>query len=131
MLAKAGLSGKQAPKAPAIQWGILAAADLARYAPKVFDERPARYRGLDYVTSNDTVGYETLGILEHFPLGELGAGSAEHYHLLAEAMGHAFADNATFSCDPDHTETPVAELGSQSFAAERAAAGGVKVNRGL
>jgi gamma-glutamyltranspeptidase/glutathione hydrolase len=105
--------------------GILSSDDLGDYAPKVFDEQPMTYRGLEYVTSNDTVGYETLGILEQFPIGQYGAGSAEHYHLLAEAMGHAFADNATYSNDPDHTDVPVSELGSEAFAKTRAAGIGV------
>ena len=75
--------------------GILSAEDLAGYAPKLMHEQPATYRGLHLVTANDTVGSEALGILEQFPLSEFGPGSVEHYHLLAEAMGHAFADNAT------------------------------------
>jgi gamma-glutamyltranspeptidase/glutathione hydrolase len=100
--------------------GILDAADLAGYRPKVFQEQPADYRGLHYVTSADPVGYETLGILAHFPLAELGPGSAAHYHLLAEAMGHAFADNAAYSCDPDFTDEPVWRLASAEFAAARA-----------
>jgi gamma-glutamyltranspeptidase/glutathione hydrolase len=101
--------------------GILSVADLGAYEPKVYYESPARYRELEYVTSADTVGYEALGILERFPLAQLRAGSAEHFHLLAEAMGHAFADNATYSSDPDFTDDPVAELGSPEFAARRAA----------
>jgi gamma-glutamyltranspeptidase/glutathione hydrolase len=36
-------------------------------------------------------------------------------------MGHAFADNASFSCDPDYTDDPVHLLGSREFAAARAA----------
>ncbi len=102
--------------------GILSPDDLAGYEPKVLREQPADYRGLSYVTAADTVGYEVLGILEHFPLRDLGAGSAAHYHLLAEAMGHAFADNAAYSCDPDFTDDPVHLLGGSEFAAVRAAA---------
>lgn len=102
--------------------GILSAEDLAGYAPKLIREQPATYRGLQLVTANDTVGAEALGILEHFPLSEFGAGSVEHYHLLAEAMGHAFADNASYACDPDFTSDPVRELGQPEFAAARAAA---------
>ena len=101
--------------------GILSAGDLASYAPKVLDEPPADYRGWQLTTAADTVGYEVLGILERFPLRELGCGTAEHYHLLAEAMGHAFADNATYACDPDYTEDPVERLGDPGFAAARAA----------
>jgi gamma-glutamyltranspeptidase/glutathione hydrolase len=100
--------------------GILSAEDLAGYRPKVLEEQPASYRGLQYVTAVDTVGYETLGILSCFPLGALGVGSAAHYHLLAEAMGHAFADNASYSSDPDFTDEPVQLLGHPDFAATRA-----------
>jgi gamma-glutamyltranspeptidase/glutathione hydrolase len=101
--------------------GILTAQDLSSYEPKVVAERPERYRDLEYVTAGDTVGYETLGILDRFDLRRFGAGSSEHYHLLAEAMGHAFVDGATYSSDPDFTEDPVHELGGPEFAASRAA----------
>ena len=97
--------------------GILTAEDLARYEPKTLTERPARYRDLEYVTACDTVGYEALGILDRFDLASHGDGTAEHYHLLAEAMGHAFVDGATYSGDPDFTQDPVEELGSAEFAA--------------
>ncbi len=102
--------------------GILTAEDLAGYEPKILTEPPAHYRDLEYVTACDTVGYETLGILDRFDLAGSATARAEHYHLLAEAMGHAFADGATYSSDPDFTEDPVEELGSPEFAATRAAA---------
>jgi gamma-glutamyltranspeptidase / glutathione hydrolase len=107
--------------------GILTDADLRGYAPKVFFEEPRQYRDLDYVTSADTVGYEALGILNCFALGDLERGSAEHYHLLAEAMGHAFADGATYSSDPDFTEDPIGDLGGRVFAHARAA--GISLDR--
>src|SRR5207253_3844628 len=44
--------------------GILTAADLAGYRPKLLWEQPRQYRDVDYVTSNDQVGYEVLNILE-------------------------------------------------------------------
>jgi gamma-glutamyltranspeptidase/glutathione hydrolase len=102
--------------------GILSAADLAGYAPKILRESPGTYRGLQYITAADTVGYEALGILEHFKLGDLDGGGAEYLHVLAEAMGHAFADNASYACDPDFTADPVGQLGSRGFAAARAGA---------
>ena len=46
--------------------GILTPEDLAGYQPRIVQERPGRYRDLEYITALDTVGYETLGILEHF-----------------------------------------------------------------
>lgn len=101
--------------------GILTAQDLETYAVKVLAEQPARYRDLDYITANDQVGTESLNILDCFPLGSAEPGSAEHLHLLAEAMGHAFVDNVTYAADPDHEESPLAGLASPAFAAARAA----------
>jgi gamma-glutamyltranspeptidase/glutathione hydrolase len=101
--------------------GILSAADLAGYAPKVLDERPLRYRDLDLITANDQLGGEALRILDHFPIASFEAGSAEHLHLLAEAMGHAFVDNLTFAGDPDHVASPLDGLVSDAFTERRAA----------
>ena len=102
--------------------GVLTTRDLAGYRPKVLLERPAAYRGHAYVTANDQVGYEALNILECFPLAGFGPGSVELYHLLAEACGHAFADNMAHYGDPEHGPSPVEGLASPAFAAERAAA---------
>jgi len=107
--------------------GILTAGDLAEYRPKAFLEAPAAYRGHAYVTANDQVGYEALNILECFPLAGYGAGSVELYHLLAEACGHAFADNMAHYGDPEHAPSPVEGLASPAFAAERAA--GIRLDR--
>jgi len=107
--------------------GILDAEDLASYTPKVLTERPGRYRDLEYVTACDLVGYEALNILDRFPLGELEAGGAEHLHLIAEALGHAFVDNVTHYGDPDHTQSPIDGLASAEFAAMRAA--GIALDR--
>ena len=117
-----GPVGEQIGAAVAEGGGVLSADDLAAYEPKIIDERPHRYREFEYVTANDSVGYETLGILDHFPLADLKAASAEHLHLLAEAMGHAFADNVTYSRDPDFTDDPVEQLSASEFAAGRARA---------
>jgi gamma-glutamyltranspeptidase/glutathione hydrolase len=108
-------------RAVAAVGGIVTVEDLAAYAPVVVDESPAVYRDLQYVTCRDTVGYESLGILEHFDLAATAPGSAASLHLLAEATGHGFADGATYADDPDQAPEPVAELGGAPFAALRAA----------
>jgi gamma-glutamyltranspeptidase/glutathione hydrolase len=113
----AGIAAALAPDG-----GIMTAEDLAAYAPRVLSESPATYRGLQYITATDTVGYETLGILQHFDLAATPPAGAENLHLLAEAMGHAFADGAAYSDDPDFTADPVTDLGGSAFAATRAAA---------
>ena len=107
--------------------GIMTAEDLASYTTRVLEEPPAGYRGLHYVTATDTVGYETLGILAHFDLAATAPAGPESLHLLAEAMGHAFADGATYAGDPDHTADPIADLGGEAFAAARAA--GIRPDR--
>jgi gamma-glutamyltranspeptidase / glutathione hydrolase len=109
-------------RAVAAVGGIVTVEDLAQYAPVVVDETPAVYRDLEYVTCRDTVGYETLGILQHFDLATAAPGSAASLHLLAEATGHAFADGATYADDPELADEPIAELGGAPFAALRAAA---------
>ena len=101
--------------------GILTAADLAAYEPKILRERPATYRRHEYVTGNDHVGYEALNILDHFDLARYGPDGVEFRHLAAEALGHAYADNMTHYGDPDVVASPVNGLASRAFAAERAA----------
>ena len=102
--------------------GILTAADLAGYRPKILWERPRRYRDVDYVTSNDQVGYEVLNILERFSPAGMGAGSGAFLHLIGEAFGCAFADNVTYYGDSELTPSPLEGLASAEFAAMRAAA---------
>ena len=117
-----GHTAEAIARAVAADGGIVTADDLTRYVPVTVDETPAVYRDLQYVTCRDTVGYEALGILAHFDLAGAGPGSAASLHLLAEAMGHAFADGATYADDPELAAEPIAELGQAPFAAIRAAA---------
>ena len=100
--------------------GILSAADLANYRPKIMREKPARYRGHDYITANDQITYEALNILEHFDLAAYGPDSLEYRHLMAEALGHAFTDNIAHYGDPEFVRSPVDGLASRAFAADRA-----------
>ena len=101
--------------------GILTAGDVADYRPKVFAERPAAYRGCQYVTSNDQVGYEMLNVLERFDIAGMGAGSARFLHVMGEAFGVAFADNVSAYGDPEFTDSPLEELAAPAFAALRSA----------
>jgi gamma-glutamyltranspeptidase/glutathione hydrolase len=100
--------------------GILTAADLAAYRPKILREKPARYRNYDYITAYDQVSYEALNILDQFDLAAFGPDSVEFRHLAAEAIGHAFVDNMVHYGDPDYTRSPVNGLASRAFAAARA-----------
>ena len=114
-------------RAVAAGGGILSAADLAAYRPKILREKAARYRDYDYTTAYDQVGYEALNILNRFDLASYGPDSVEFRHLVAEALGHAFMDNKVHYGDPDHVQSPVNGLASPAFGANRAA--GLKLDQ--
>jgi gamma-glutamyltranspeptidase/glutathione hydrolase len=102
--------------------GILRAADLAAYRPRVVWETPTAYRGRAVVMAEDDLGHLILGILARFDLPGLAPGSAEALHLLAEAFGHAFADGVTWAGDPAAFPELSSGLRDPGYAAERAAA---------
>jgi len=101
--------------------GILTTADLEGYRPKVMTEPPATYQNYSYVTANDQVGYEALNILDLLKVSQVVPGSADHYHLMAEAMSCAFVDNVGYYGDPDLVSVPLRGLASREFAQQRAA----------
>lgn len=107
--------------------GILTAADLESYQPKITVEPGAWYRGLRYSTASDPVGYAALNILSCFDLAAFGPESSEYRHLMAEAIGHAFVDNMHHYADRDFGPSPVNGLVSPEFAASRAA--GIRLDR--
>jgi gamma-glutamyltranspeptidase/glutathione hydrolase len=102
--------------------GVLRADDLARYAPRVYEEEPQTYRGYRYVTAGDQIGYETLHILECFDVAALDPEGTDYRHLMAEALGHAFVDNLTYYGDPQFVRSPLAGLASKAFGQARARA---------
>jgi gamma-glutamyltranspeptidase/glutathione hydrolase len=85
--------------------GILADDDLRGYRPR--EERPLEtmYHGHRVLTLPGLTGGPTvaraLAILDAFPLGANEQGSAEHLHLVAEALRGAFLHR--FSSLADHT----------------------------
>ncbi len=108
----------------AARGGIVTAADLAAYRVKERDVIRGSYRGFEVVgppppSSSGVHIVQMLNILEGFPLGELGFGSAPAIHLLAEALSIAFADRAVATADPDFVRVPVEALVSKGYARER------------
>ncbi|MBM3531679.1 MAG: gamma-glutamyltransferase family protein [Alphaproteobacteria bacterium] len=101
--------------------GLLTAEDLAGYKPDTFQQPWYEYRGRGYVTCGDLIFAETLNILERFDLGSLGQGSAESFHLIAEALAQSFADSFAHAADPRHLKAPLEGLASKAFAAVQAA----------
>jgi gamma-glutamyltranspeptidase/glutathione hydrolase len=85
--------------------GILAEDDLRGYAPVECAPLETMYRGhrvatLPGLTGGPTVA-RALSILDSFPLGASGQGTAEQLHLMAEALRGAFLHR--FSQLADHT----------------------------
>lgn len=107
--------------------GLITLADLRNY--KVSERQVVRgtYRGFEIVSmpppsSGGIHVIQMLNILENFRLAEMGAGSADAIHLMAEAMRLAFADRSEHLGDPDFYEVPAGWLLSKAYARELAAA---------
>ena len=101
--------------------GIMTHADLKAYQPT---ERPvlkSTYRSYDVVSmpppsSGGVHLLQMLNVLEHFDLKQMGIGSAESLHVLAETMKLAYADRSQHLGDPDYHDVPVDWLLSKTYA---------------
>lgn len=98
--------------------------DLADHTATWVDPVSTRYRNVDVwelpPNGQGITVLQMLNLLEHFPLGELEANSAEYLHLLVEAKKLAYEDRARYYADPDFADVPVEWLISKEYAAERA-----------
>jgi gamma-glutamyltranspeptidase/glutathione hydrolase len=106
--------------------GLVDAASLAAYTPAIRDVVKGNYRGYDIVSmpppsSGGVHILQMLNILEHFPVKEMGSGSADNVHLLAEVMRLAFADRSKHLGDPDFYDVPVEWLTSKEYGKQLAA----------
>ena len=106
--------------------GLVDMASLAAYEPVIREPLRGVYRGHEIVAMPPTSSggvhiLQMLNILEHFPIAEFGAGSANEIHVLAEVMRLAFADRSEHLGDPDFHDVPVDWLTSEKYAAELAA----------
>ena len=89
--------------------GLITEEDLAAY--QAIEREPVKgtYRGYDIFSmpppsSGGAHVIQILNILEGFPIGELGFGSAETMHLMAEAMKRAYADRSEYLGDSDFVD---------------------------
>ena len=105
--------------------GLITMDDLANY--RVVEREPVRgtFRGYDIAamsapSSGGMHIVQMLNIFENFPLKEMGYGSADAMHVMAESMKLAYADRSKYLGDPDHLDLPVAALTSKDYAAELA-----------
>lgn len=104
--------------------GLITEADMASYEAQERQPVHGTYRGYDIYSmsppsSGGTAVIEMLNILEGFDLRATGFASAQHVHLLTEAMRRAFADRARYLGDPDfNPNMPIERLISKEYAAQ-------------
>lgn len=105
--------------------GIITREDLEGY--RVLEREPVSgtYRGFDVraMSAPSSGGMhivQMLNILDQFPIPELGYGSADAMHIMAEAMKLAYADRSKYLGDPDFVDLPVRQLTSADYAANLA-----------
>ncbi|MGH6859169.1 MAG: gamma-glutamyltransferase [Phyllobacterium sp.] len=101
--------------------GVLAKADFEQYSVRELEPVKCNYRGYDIVSSpppssGGVIICEILNILEGYPLGYLGSGSAETVHAMIEAMRYAYVDRNASLGDPDFVENPVEKLLDKRYA---------------
>lgn len=106
--------------------GLISKADLAGYKVVVREPIVGDYHGYRVVSmpppsSGGVHIVQMLNILEHFPLSQYGADSAQTIHYMVEAMKFAYADRSEYLGDPDFINVPVKALTSKAYAASLAA----------
>ena len=105
------------------QNGFLTYDDLARHHSEWVEPVSTNYRGYDVwelpPNGQGIAALQMLNILEGYDIASMGFGSAEYIHVFTEAKKLAFEDRAKYYADPVFSETPVAQLLSKKYAAER------------
>jgi gamma-glutamyltranspeptidase/glutathione hydrolase len=106
--------------------GLVDMESLAAYKALTRDVIRGRYRGIEVVTmpppsSGGVHLVQMLNVLEQFPLADMGAGSADLIHVLAETARLAYADRSVHLGDPDFYDVPVEWLTSAAYAKQMAA----------
>jgi gamma-glutamyltranspeptidase/glutathione hydrolase len=101
--------------------GILTLEDLKSYKPIWREPLVGSYRKRTVITmpppsSGGVALIEMLNVLEGHQLTKLAPNSATYFHLIAEAMKHAFADRAQYLGDPDFVKAPIPTLVSKDYA---------------
>ncbi|WBU64977.1 gamma-glutamyltransferase [Paracoccus aerodenitrificans] len=101
--------------------GDMTVEDLANYKAVMREPIKGTYRGYEIVSmpppsSGGVHLIQILNTLEGYPIGALGANSADTIHLMAEAMKLAYADRSEYLGDTDFVDVPIDELISKDYA---------------
>ena len=100
--------------------GLITLEDLKNY--NIVERQPlvGNYKGYKIVSmppssSGGTHLIQMLNMLEEFPIKEMGFGSADSIHILAEVMKRAYADRSKYLGDSDFYKVP-SSLTSKKYA---------------
>ena len=105
--------------------GLVDRASLAAFKPVMRDAIRGEYRGYEIVTmpppsSGGVHVLQMLNVLSHFSIADMGRGSADKIHLLAEVMRLAYADRSEHLGDLDFYNVPMDWLLSDEYANQMA-----------
>lgn len=100
--------------------GLITLQDLKNYniverEPLVGDYKDYKIVSMPPSSSGGTHLIQMLNMLEEFPIKEMGFGSAESIHILAEVMKRAYADRSKYLGDTDFYKVP-SSLTSKKYA---------------
>ena len=100
--------------------GLITLQDLKNYniverEPLVGDYKDYKIVSMPPSSSGGTHLIQMLNMLEEFPIKEMGFGSAESIHILAEVMKRAYADRSKYLGDTDFYKVP-SSLTSKEYA---------------
>jgi gamma-glutamyltranspeptidase / glutathione hydrolase len=100
--------------------GVMTREDLAAYQVKDRAPLVGKYREATIITmpppsSGGVALLEGLGVLESFGMRDLGYGSEQGTHVLAECLRRVFKDRATWLGDPDFSFVPARALVSAPY----------------
>ena len=105
------------------QGGFLTYDDMYRHHSEWVEPLSTTYRGYEVwelpPNGQGVVALQMLNILEGYDIAGMGFGSADYIHVFTEAKKLAFEDRAKYYSDPFFNKTPVLQLLTKKYAAER------------
>jgi gamma-glutamyltranspeptidase/glutathione hydrolase len=103
--------------------GVMNTEDLKNHYNTFPDPIKINYKGYDVYelppNGQGITALIALNILEEYNFKDIPHGSAQHLHLLIEAMRLAFSDSRWYVADPEIKDVPVEQLISKEYAEKR------------
>ena len=103
--------------------GLLELEDFATTKCEWVEPIRANYRGYELCeippSGQGVTALVCLNLIDAYPLGEMSFGSADHLHIVIEAMKLAFADRDRYVADMTKADVPLTGLLSSEYADER------------